>query len=61
VQVASGTDADEFMALRDRPATQRGVAHLDAMLARLATGEPLQYVLGRWGFRHLDLMVDRRV
>jgi release factor glutamine methyltransferase len=31
------------------------------MLARLATGEPLQYVLGRWGFRHLDLMVDRRV
>ena len=40
---------------------QRGVAHLDAMLARLASGEPLQYVLGRWGFRHLDLMVDQRV
>ena len=39
----------------------RGVAHLDSMLARLAAGEPLQYVLGRWGFRHLDLMVDRRV
>jgi release factor glutamine methyltransferase len=31
------------------------------MLARHAAGEPLQYVLGRWGFRHLDLMVDRRV
>jgi release factor glutamine methyltransferase len=30
-------------------------------LARHAAGEPLQYVLGRWGFRHLDLMVDRRV
>ncbi len=26
-----------------------------------AAGEPLQYVLGRWGFRTLDLMVDRRV
>ena len=26
-----------------------------------AAGEPLQYVLGRWGFRRLDLMVDRRV
>jgi release factor glutamine methyltransferase len=31
------------------------------MLARLEAGEPLQYVLGRWGFRRLDLMVDRRV
>jgi release factor glutamine methyltransferase len=60
-EVASGHDADEFAAILDQPATQRGVAHLDAMLARLDTGEPLQYVLGRWGFRHLDLFVDRRV
>ena len=60
-EVASGSDGDEFLAVLDRPATQRGVAHLDAMLARHAAGEPLQYVLGRWGFRHLDLMVDRRV
>jgi release factor glutamine methyltransferase len=60
-EVASGHDGDEFAAILDQPATQRGVAHLDAMLARLGTGEPLQYVLGRWGFRHLDLMVDRRV
>jgi release factor glutamine methyltransferase len=28
---------------------------------RRATGEPLQYVLGRWPFRSLDLVVDRRV
>ena len=28
---------------------------------RRAAGEPLQYVLGRWGFRTLDLFVDRRV
>ena len=40
---------------------ERMVAHLDAMLARYAAGEPLAYVLGRWGFRHLDLFVDRRV
>lgn len=45
----------------DQPATERGVARLDAMAARREAGEPLQYVLGRWGFRHLDLMVDRRV
>ena len=31
------------------------------MVARRAAGEPLQYVLGRWGFRTLDLFVDRRV
>jgi release factor glutamine methyltransferase len=31
------------------------------MVARRMTGEPLQYVLGRWGFRQLDLMVDHRV
>ena len=40
---------------------ERMVAHLDAMVAALPTGEPLQYVLGRWCFRHLDLAVDRRV
>ena len=31
------------------------------MIARRLAGEPLQYVLGRWGFRTLDLMVDKRV
>ena len=34
------------------------VAHLDAMLERLATGEPLQYVLGQWSFRHIELAID---
>jgi release factor glutamine methyltransferase len=60
-EIASGYDRDEFLQELDRPVTERGVAHLDAMLARLADGEPLQYVLGRWGFRNLDLIVDRRV
>ena len=45
----------------DGPASARGVAHLDAMVERRLGGEPLQYVLGRWAFRTLDLMVDRRV
>ena len=31
------------------------------MLAPARAGEPLQYVLGSWAFRRLDLMVDRRV
>ncbi len=60
-EVASGMGGDEFRASLDEPATERMVAHLDAMLARLRTGEPLQYVLGTWAFRHLELMIDRRV
>jgi release factor glutamine methyltransferase len=31
------------------------------MLARREAGEPVQYVLGHWAFRKLDLMVDGRV
>lgn len=61
LEVATGRDGDELTAAFDEPVTDRMVAHLDAMLARRAAGEPLQYVLGRWGFRRLDLAVDRRV
>jgi len=38
--------------------------HRDRVLAladRRAAGEPLQYVLGTWAFRSLELAVDRRV
>jgi release factor glutamine methyltransferase len=34
---------------------------LREMVERRRAGEPLQYVLGSWSFRALDLMVDRRV
>lgn len=60
-EVASGCDGAEFLAELDQPAAQGMVAHLDAMIARRLAGEPLQYVLGRWQFRTLDLMIDRRV
>ena len=61
-EVASGSvDGDEFLARLDEAATVRMVAHLDAMTARLRTGEPLQYVLGEWSFRRITLAVDRRV
>lgn len=61
-EVASGAiDGDEFLALLDDDATERMVAHLDSMLSRRAAGEPLQYVLGQWSFRHLDVAIDRRV
>lgn len=60
-EAASGAEGDEFIDELESFATERGVARLDAMLARYRAGEPLQYVLGSWSFRHLDLMVDRRV
>ena len=40
-----------------------GAPQLDAMrrgMARLAKGEPIQYVLGEWDFRSLTLGCDRR-
>ena len=45
----------------DDPAPERAAALAEAMVVRRASGEPLQYVVGRWGFRSLDLMVDTRV
>jgi len=58
---ASGAFGDEFLEVLDEPAGERQVAHLDAMIERRRAGEPLQYVLGHWSFRTLDLLVDRRV
>lgn len=61
VERASGRTPAEQVAALDEPATVREVSFVDQMVARRAAGEPLQYVLGRWAFRTLELMVDRRV
>ncbi len=61
VERASGLEGTDLALGLGRAAAHRGVAHLDAMVARLCQGEPLQYVVGRWAFRGLDLLVDRRV
>jgi release factor glutamine methyltransferase len=61
VQAASGREGAEWVLGLDTAAPRRGAAAVDAMVARRAAGEPLQYVLGRWGFRDLDLLVDPRV
>ncbi len=57
----SGYPASQFAEIAEAPVTQRAVAKLDAMMKRRSNGEPLQYVLGEWSFRHIDLMVDERV
>ena len=41
--------------------TNRQMALYDNLVLRRLNGEPLQYVLGHWQFRDLDLMVDQRV
>lgn len=61
VERASGYEGAEAEAGLDVEVTQRTLAHFDAMLERRVGGEPLQYVLGAWGFRTLDLLVDPRV
>lgn len=61
VEQASGYEGGEYYVGLTRGPSQRQLAHMDAMLARRLAGEPLQYVLGRWGFRGLDLMVSPAV
>ena len=60
-ETASGCDGDEFRAIHDEWVPERAGKQIESMVRRFLGGEPLQYVLGRWGFRRLDLMVDRRV
>lgn len=60
-QEATGTDGADWLEALDRDATRRQLAAFDAMVERRRTGEPLQYVVGRWGFRTLDLFIDQRV
>jgi release factor glutamine methyltransferase len=58
---ASGTDATEFVEIIGSPVTERAGSHLAHLVARRLSGEPIQYVLGSWEFRRLELMIDRRV
>lgn len=60
VEEASGHEGGALVAHLDDAVTQRALVRHDEMVARRLAGEPLQYVLGRWAFRTLDLAVDRR-
>ena len=61
VERASGFEGGEYLAGLDETATPRTREFFLRMVDRRAAGEPLQYVLGRWGFRRLDLFLDQRV
>ncbi|HVM63474.1 MAG TPA: peptide chain release factor N(5)-glutamine methyltransferase [Acidimicrobiales bacterium] len=61
LEEASGYGRAELIVRLDEPVTARCGAYVSQMVERRLTGEPIQYVLGRWPFRDLELMVDRRV
>jgi release factor glutamine methyltransferase len=58
---AAGVEPAELALVSNQAASTRHVAFFDAMLDRREAGEPIQYVLGQWAFRSLELVVDRRV
>ena len=60
-EVASGHEGADHLALSGDGPPQTNVVAVDAMVVRRLAGEPIQYVLGSWAFRTLDLFVDRRV
>jgi release factor glutamine methyltransferase len=57
----SGHEGSEWAEIERNAPPARHEARLESLVARRLAGEPLQYVLGSWSFRSLDLMVDPRV
>lgn len=58
---ASGLDGEEFRLASEEFVTTAMANQLHDMVRRRLSGEPLQYVMKRWAFRHLDVFVDQRV
>lgn len=57
----SGYSAVELFVNEDEAVSTRSVAACDSLLARRCSGEPLQYVLGQWSFRTLELHLTHDV
>jgi release factor glutamine methyltransferase len=61
VEEVSGYGVADWASIADATPSARQGDRLASLLERRINGEPLQYVLGSWSFRGIDLMVDRRV
>lgn len=61
LEAITGMSPTEQVLEQDQRTTRRAADALEALLARRASGEPLQYVLGSWSFCGIDLLVDPRV
>lgn len=55
-----GLSRSELYAAPERPLSEDEVRAVDALLVRREAREPLAYILGEWGFRHLTLKTDAR-
>ncbi|MGA2530075.1 MAG: peptide chain release factor N(5)-glutamine methyltransferase [Acidimicrobiales bacterium] len=60
LEEASGRDATALLGDIDLEAPAEVSARLGELVSRRRHGEPLQHVLGRWGFRTLSVRVDGR-
>jgi release factor glutamine methyltransferase len=60
VAQAAGIAPGATVGVLDTPVSVATVDAAEAMAERRAGGEPLQYVLGTWSFRHLEVSVDSR-
>lgn len=57
---ALGLERIELYMQLERPLSDDELVVARELVARRARREPLQYVLGEWGFRRLTLSIDRR-
>jgi release factor glutamine methyltransferase len=61
VEAATGAEGADYVLELHENATVKRLGAFDAMLSRRIAGEPLQYVIGSWSFRTLDLLVNSDV
>lgn len=61
LEEASGLDGAALLRDLDHEASAEAAARLESLVKRRVAGEPVQHVLGHWGFRTLDVAVDSRV
>lgn len=62
IEQALGSKTSAFeLARNGTTLTPSEVVSVEVMVERRLAGEPLQYVLGNWAFRNLELTVDPRV
>lgn len=60
VAEAAGIAPGELLSVLDRPVSTDVIDAVRLMAERRVGGEPLQYILGSWSFRQLEVLVDPR-
>jgi len=57
---AAGLSPGSLLSVFETAVTEETSEAAHLMARRRVAGEPLQYILGTWSFRHLEVVVDRR-